>query len=133
MHHPWRAFSALVDWTLQIAPLPVGLLAFTDHETRHVTLADDLEQVERRCSIEHERQHILDPEGSEEAVCRRTARVLLPEIRAVGEALAWAHDVAEAADELWVDEDVLIERLRGLHPAERHYLRRRLARQESAA
>jgi hypothetical protein len=54
--------------------------------------------------------------------CRR-----LIGIRDLGEALAWAHDVDEAADELWVDVDTLRARLDHLHPAERAYLRRRLA------
>ena len=41
-------------------------------------------------------------------------------------ALAWAHNLDEAADELWVDVETLEVRLAHLHPSERHYLRRRL-------
>jgi glyoxylase-like metal-dependent hydrolase (beta-lactamase superfamily II) len=37
------------------------------------------------------------------------------------------HDLAEAADDLWVDEQLLRCRLRHLHPSERGYLQQRLA------
>lgn len=127
MHHPWRAFRDLAHYTLCVAPLPVGVLARTDHAALTVTMAPDLQQVERRCSIEHERQHILDPNASERVVRRRTARVLLPNVHLIGDALVAAPDLSVAADDLWVDTDVLVERLESLHPAERHYLRRRLA------
>jgi hypothetical protein len=43
-----------------------------------------------------------------------------------GEALAWAQDEHEAAEELGVDVGVLRDRLRWPHPSERHYLTRRL-------
>lgn len=67
-------------------------------------------------------------------VSKEAARRLLPDIRGVGEALAWAargreFDAAcldEAADELWVDRGTLRVRLEHLHPAERAYLKRRL-------
>lgn len=65
--------------------------------------------------------------GEELRVRRLAARMLLPDIRKIGEALAWAHTYTEAAEELWVDLDTLLDRLDSLHPAELHYLRRRLA------
>ena len=52
---------------------------------------------------------------------------MLPDIRAVAEAMAWAHTPMEAAEELGVDLYVLRKRLRHLHPSERGYLERRLA------
>lgn len=134
MHHPWRAFRDLTHVTLHWAHLPAGIFGFTDFEARTVTLARGLNQAERRCTIDHESEHVrrgpvpawLQPREERE-VDRISARRLLPDIRAVGEALAWAHNVAEAADELWVDEDTLHARLEHLHPSERAYLCRRLA------
>lgn len=132
MHHPWRCFRELVGWTLHFAHLPEGILGLTDHARRTVTLAHGMTQAERRCTIAHETEHIH--RGSvptayavreEEAVDHNVARLLI-DVRDLGEALAWALDEHEAADELWVDVATLRARLRHLHPCERHYLRRRL-------
>lgn len=132
-HHPWRAFRDLVDWTLVWAPLPFGVWGQTDFEARVVTLAPGLSQAERRCTIAHETEHILRGpvpvayEAREELeVDRNVARLLLPDVRVIGEALAWAHNVHEAADELWVDQEILRARLKHLHPSERAYLKSRL-------
>jgi hypothetical protein len=133
MHHPWGAFRRLADWTLHFAHLPGDLLGQTDFATKTVTLDSRLTQAERRCTIAHETQHIhrgpvpAALRGREEGrVDRIAARLLLADIRAVGEALAWSQCLEEAADELWVDEATLRTRLRHLHPAERAYLHRRL-------
>ena len=83
-------------------------------------------QAERRCTIAHEAEHMAG-ERREVSADRNAARLLLPDIHEVGEALAWAHSLHEAADELWVDEATLRARLDALHPSERHYLNRRLA------
>lgn len=140
MHHPWGAFRALVDWTLHFAHLPGDIVGITDFEARTVTLDADLTQAERRCTIAHETEHIHRgpvPAGlrakEEERADRDAARLLLPCVRTIGEALAWAQDLEEAADELWVDEPTLTARLRHLHPAERAYLHRRLAVDEEAS
>lgn len=131
MYHPWRAFRALAHFTLHIADLPVGVLGVTDFDRRTVTLAKGLDQAERRSTIAHEVEHIYRgwaPCSSREEcqVDRAAARKLIG-IRELGEALAWAHNLDEAAEELWVDIDMLRVRLEHLHPAEHHYLRRRLA------
>lgn len=133
LHHPWRAFRSLTDWTLRWARLPDDVWGETCHETKTVTLHVDLTQAERRCTIAHEMEHIWrgevphGREAYEEAIVdRRTARVMLPDIREVGEALAFSPNLYDAANELWVDEFVLHERLTSLHPSERAYLRRRL-------
>lgn len=138
MHHPWRAFRDLVDWTLHWEPLPEGTWGITDWEARTVTLTHGMSQTERRCTIAHETQHILRgpvprhlAAREERTVDTAAARLLLPDIEAVGEALAWAHDVGEAASELWVDEEILLARLNHLHPAERGYLKRRLEQPEN--
>jgi len=135
MHHPWRAFGRLVEWTVHFVELPAGVLGLTLYETKAVLMATGMTQVERRCTIEHERQHILRGpaapglESREELRVRKdAARILLPDVHCVADALVWAGgDVVEAADELWVDVATLEDRLRFMtHPAERTYLRRRL-------
>lgn len=133
MHHPWRAFRDLVDWTLEWAHLPYGVWGLTDFDRRVVTLTHGMSQAERRCTIAHETQHVLRgpvPAAyvarEELVVDQNAARLLLPDVRVLGEELAWAHSLDEAAEQLWVDRDILRVRLEHLHPAERAYLRRRL-------
>lgn len=134
MHHPWRAFSVLTDIKLRWAVLPKGLLGYTDHVRGEVVLAEGLNQAQRRCVIEHERHHVLrgpvPPHlraREEVAVEREAARLLLPDIKVIAEALAWALSVEEAAEELWVDPAMLRCRLASLHPSERGYLHSRLS------
>ena len=134
MHHPWRAFRALSHIRLRWAVLPEGLYGYTDHELGEVVIAQGLTQAERRCTIAHETQHALRGPvpaylrtREEERVDRDAARLLLPDIGDVAEAMAWSLSVEEAADELWVDADTLRCRLRHLHPSERGYLHRRLS------
>lgn len=135
-HHPWRAFRDLVEWSLHWAHLPDGAWGETCFHTRTVTLSPDLNQAERRCTIAHETQHILRGPAApgresweEQLVDRNVARILLPDVEAIGDALAWAgwHDVPTAAEELWVDEFILDARLQYLHPSEKGYLRGRFA------
>ncbi len=57
---------------------------------------------------------------------REVARRLI-ELQPLGEALAWSRHISEAADVLWVTEDVLRARLDCLQPSERIYLDARLA------
>ena len=134
MHDPWHEFRSLSDWALQWARLPAGLLGVTDFRARTVTLDQRLLQAERRCTVAHEVEHIrlgpvpADPvlaAREEAAIDRAVARKLIG-IGDLGDALAWTSSLAEAAQELWVDEDTLSARLRHLHPSEVHYLRRRL-------
>ena len=134
MHDPWHEFHALTDWALHWARLPADLLGVTDFRTRTVTLDDRLLQAERRCTVAHEIEHIrrgpmpADPilAAREEAAINRAVARKLIGLTELGDALAWADTRADAAAELWVDEDTLAERLRHLHPAEVHHLRRRL-------
>lgn len=133
LHHPWRLFRTLTDWTLRWDWLPDDVWGQTCHVTRTVTLHVALSQAERRCTIQHEMEHIhrgpipAGREDWEEAIVdRRTARAMLPDVREVGDALAWSPNLIVASNELWVDEFILEERLRSLHPSEKHFLRRRL-------
>lgn len=108
----------------------MGLTRFAE---RTISLRRGMTYAERRSTVLHECLHVergAVPMGlaakEEERVARETARLLLPDVRAVGEALAWALTLEEAADDLAVDLDVLRTRLEHLHPAERGYLRHRL-------
>ena len=136
MHDPWRELRTFTDWALEWVHLPADLLGLTDFRTRTVLLDARLLQAERRCTLAHELEHVgrgpmpADPvlaAREEAAIDRAVARKLI-DIGELGEALAWASGLAEAAQELWVDEDTLAARLRHLRPAEVHQLRQRLQR-----
>lgn len=129
--HPWRVLrEKFPDAEVRHTDvLPATVLGVTDGDD--VWLARDMLQVERRCTLTHEIVHLerghrgCQPPAVEADVERESARRLVP-LRALGEALAWAHDEAEAADELWVDVATLRARLDGLAPEEIAYLRARL-------
>lgn len=129
--HPWRRFRQLAHYTLHWHDEgPVGL---TDFVGQTVSLRRDLDQAGRRSTILHECLHVERgpvPMGlvakEESRVERETARLLMPDVKVVGEALAWAYSLEEAAAELWVDVQALRVRLRYLHPAERGWLQQRL-------
>lgn len=135
MHHPWRRFAELTDWSLRWAELPPGVMGLTCHRTRTVTLALGMSQAERRCTIAHETQHVLRgpvplhaAAREELAVDRRVAALLLPGLREVADALVRSRGHLEAAaDELWVDDALLRVRLAWLDDAERSYVDDRLA------
>ncbi|WP_235738948.1 hypothetical protein [Nocardioides alcanivorans] len=132
--NPWRRLRALGDWTLHWHdPLADARMGVTRYAARQISLRADLTWEQRRCTILHECLHAEHGpvlaghyDRHENAVRRETARLMLPDVRAIGEAMAWARDNDEAAYELNVDAGVLRDRLRWLHPAERHYLTRRL-------
>jgi hypothetical protein len=134
-HDPWRRFGELADWTLKWAELPAGVMGSTCHRTRTVTLAQGMSQAERRCTIAHETQHVLrGPVAPHEAATEErlvdltVARLLVPSVPELVDALAWARDHLEsAADALWVDDYLLQVRLASLTAAERAYADRRLA------
>lgn len=130
---PW--LSALRDgWELRRhKPEDDPDMGFTVHSECAVSLRTDLSALEERCTVGHECVHIdrgqvpvLLVAREEQRVRRIACRLLLPDIHAIGEAMAWALSTEEAARELDVDYDTLRDRLRWLHPAERWYLHRRL-------
>lgn len=139
-HHPWRRFAGFTDWRLRWTDeLEDGVWGRTLFSQRTVLLAHGLDQAERRCTIAHETQHIirgpLPPEArdgnrrrEELAIDRLVGRLLIPDVQVLGEALTWARgDRAAAADELWVDTQLLEVRLSTLTPAESAWLGARLA------
>ncbi len=133
--HPWRLLRSLTHVTLVWHD--GGPMGTTTFATNTISLRRGMTQAQRRCTILHELIHVdRGPvtvglvAREEQRVRRETARLLLPDIKVVGESLAWAQTLEEAADDLWVDVGVLTTRLRNLHPAERGYLVDRLAEQE---
>lgn len=139
--HPWRALRALGHVRLYWRDdMPAHLRGATDGE--RIWLRADLSQVERRCTLAHELEHVrrghasCQPEDVERRVRAAAARYLLPDPRVVAEALVWAAcDVHEAAEVLWVTPRVLRDRLdaRHLHPAERAIIVERVSRLEVGA
>ena len=132
MYHPWRVLGRRPDWTLVWALLPAEILGVTCWATRTITLDRRLSQAERRTTLAHELVHVERGPAvrghvgwDERQVEMETARRLIG-IRELGEALAWSRDPWEVADELWTTPALVRVRLEHLHPAERHYLRRRL-------
>jgi hypothetical protein len=129
--HPWRLLASLTH--IDLVWHDGGDMGETDHEAGTISLRRGMTWAERRSTVIHECLHVLRgpsldtlEEREELRVEKESARWLLPDVRVIGEAMAWAHNRAEAADELHVDERTLAIRLRYLHPSERGYLRERL-------
>jgi hypothetical protein len=133
-HHPWRRFAELTDWSLAWAELPDGVMGRTCHLTRTVTLALGMSQAERRCTIAHETAHIergpVPPQWAQREeldIDRTVARLLVPSVPRLVDAMVWAGGHLEtAADALWVDDYLLTVRLRALTGGERGYVERHL-------
>ena len=123
--NPWQRLAE--DWPhLQVVYRDLGS-QYRHGETRWkrgepqaVVLHQDLTQVQRRCALAHELEH-LDRGAPceslkakvEARVVRATARYLLPDLTVVSAALE-CYDMHRAAAELWVTFPILVERLRGL-------------------
>ena len=107
----------------------------TCHRTQTVTLALGMSQAERRCTIAHETAHIergpVAPQQvrrEELEIDRTVARLLIPSMRQLVDAMSWAAGHLEAAaDALWVDDYLLAVRLSSLTARERSHVDRRLA------
>ena len=123
MHHPWPAIRALIGWTVYWTNLlPEGVDGATRWSDHTIWLRRDMSQVERRCVVEHERQHVLRGPGGvvdleERAVDIATARALI-ELPDLIYAAKWATTVFELADELHVTPDVVRTRLDHLDDCE---------------
>lgn len=133
MIHPWRALRELADVTLEFVELRPGLLGYTDHDTNTIYLAKGMRQRQRRSVLQHELGHLErgkivvgSYDREERAVDVATAHALI-DLEQLTQALLWTRNVSELADELHVSRDVVECRLKHLHPAERHYLKRRLS------
>ena len=135
--HPWRRLReqfAHVTLTWHDG----GPLGLTTHSTATISLRRGQSWAARRCTLEHELIHVEAgpvPRGlrdkDEEWTRRETARRMLPDIRPIGDAIAWALSEEEAADELGVDLDVLRYRLRHMSMQEKAWLTQRLGRDDA--
>ncbi len=130
--HPWQRLGRLAH--VRLLWHDGGECGVTDFEASTVSLRRGMTQAQRRTTVLHECLHVERgpvPTGlaarEELRVEKETVRLLLPDLGEVAEALRWSHDLHEAADELWVDEQALRVRLAHLQPAERAWLDRRLA------
>ncbi len=129
--HPWRTLRSLPQITL--AWHDEGPRGRFIHDTLTLSIRRGMTQAERRSTVRHELEHFRRGRvwtawrEREEEACEKAAARELITLEALGEALAWTQDIDEVADELWVDPDLVQTRCRHLHPAERAYLRQRLA------
>lgn len=121
--NPWRQFRTHHPRVLlRITRLPRGISARTNGIV--VEIDDRLNQVERRCAIAHELEHLRRGIGfggctpaEEASIDRAVARILISTV-ALLEVAAWSTSVSEMADGLAVTEDVLTVRLDDLDEAE---------------
>ncbi|KAA1421932.1 ImmA/IrrE family metallo-endopeptidase [Nocardioides humilatus] len=131
MIHPWRRLRTLTDWELRWhSPEDDADAGFTLFDEKVISLRANLTWEERRCTVLHECLHAergptlvgVLAAREELHVRRETARLLLPDIEPVAEALAWSASIDEAATELMVDAGVLCDRLLWIDAAERDHL-----------
>lgn len=139
MFDPWGYVERhLPGWRIEWERRPRHR-GVTHFRRRVIVLDDSLTDAALRGVLTHEACHGIRGavprwmRAREEAeVSAMAARLLIP-IRALGEAMAWSPYISEIAEELHVDEATVRARLRHLHAAERHYLRRRLEHHRAAA
>lgn len=133
LHHPWRDLRGRPHLIIHWDHLPPGMSGATDG--RRIYLERNLLQVERRCTLAHELVHVdmghvgCQPPDVEWDVRRRTARKLLT-VGQVVRVAPWAHDVAEAADELWVTHRVLMDYLHSVTEDECAQIRDAVSRRD---
>jgi hypothetical protein len=118
MFDPWGTLRHLVHVTVRWVRMPDNVPGRTNG-TDIIWLDNRLQQVERRCVLAHELVHLewrhtgCQLPKYEKAVRVETARRLIP-IEQLCRHAAWARSHSELADELWVTEMVLSDRLANL-------------------
>ncbi|WP_417220570.1 ImmA/IrrE family metallo-endopeptidase [Arthrobacter sp.] len=126
MFHPWGALRGLAHVIIIWARPAPGVPAATDGE-RRIWIDPRMGQRERRCALSHELVHLeaghrgCQPGGVEAWVRGEAARRLI-DLDRLASTLLWSQDLREVADELWVTELVLADRMAALSPTEHHYL-----------
>lgn len=135
-YSPWGALAQLTDVHVRFDDL-IDELGYWDPETRTITLDRGQTQVERRCTLAHELEHLARGDENvahvspvlaarqEIAACTRAARRLIPLADLIS-ALLWSQDERELADALNVDEDTIRVRLLTLTPGEHSIIDERL-------
>lgn len=126
MFHPWgelrRLTHIIVIWKRPAPEVP----AATDGE-RRIWIDPSLSQRERRCTLTHELVHLglrhrgCQPPGVERRVREAAAGRLISWQDLLVE-VPWARSLCELADELWVTEEVLADRLGALSLGELRHL-----------
>lgn len=136
--HPWRRAGRR---EIRLAPLD-GLLGAYDPDTGIIWISHGLTQAERRSTLAHELAHAergdeacCTPwhEAKQERVVDEVAARALISLDRLAEALRWAVDERELAEELWVDTDTVRTRLDRLSVVERDYIEDRLWAEERGA
>lgn len=129
--HPWRE----LQHSVKFFDCRDGRLGAWDPDTGTIWIARGLKQAERRCTLTHESIHAErgDEPGAtawhdrkqERAVEIETARRLIP-LHSLTGAMLWTDDLHELAEHLWVDVDVLRDRLDNLTDDENEHIEARL-------
>ena len=117
-------------------PLPEGVAAETDG-VRTIWIDPRLSQAQRRCTIEHERQHLLAGHDDEcsprlEALVEEAAARQLIRLEHLAAAIVWSQDERDLAEDLWVDVDMIRARLRSLTADEAAFIEAVIERTERA-
>lgn len=131
--NPWQRLAEQwprvpVEYADLGSPHRHGLTLWRAGRPLRVTLHAQLTQVQRRCALAHELEH-LDRGAPcetlrasiERRVIAATARYLLPDLDTLAETIS-AFDLRRAADELWVTFPVLVDRLRAVTDKELAYV-----------
>jgi hypothetical protein len=134
--NPWQRLTE--DWPgipVEFADLGSlhrhGETHWRDGQPLRVVLHGQLTQVQRRCTLAHELEH-LDRGAPcetlrasiEARIVRATAKYLLPDLDALAATIG-VYDLRRAADEMWVTFPIMVERLRGLTDTELDYVTER--------
>ena len=137
-YSPWHDLGhRYPGWVVRHAPLR-GLHEVLCRRRRVILLEVDRAIHERRCDLSHALAHLdlnhviasgVYSAREELAASKEAARRLIS-IPALADALLWSTHPPELAELLRVDNELLRLRLRYLHPAERHYLRRVVAEKD---
>lgn len=132
---PYALLQGMPHLTLEITRLPDDEMGRWIPDRQTIVLDDRLDQAERRCTLVHEMVHHvsgdhagLAPELAEmqERIClERTARLLIT-TPALADAMRWSPHIDEIAEQLWVDEATVWNRLDHLTAEETAYLRSRI-------
>ncbi|MBM6622629.1 ImmA/IrrE family metallo-endopeptidase [Micrococcaceae bacterium RIT802] len=126
MFHPWGELRHLAHVIVIWARPAPGIPAATDGE-RRIWIDPGLSQRERRSVLVHEMVHLehghrgCQSVAVERQVREAAARRLIAWERLLAE-VPWARGLDELADELWVTEDVLLDRLAALSPEDLRHL-----------
>lgn len=138
--NPWKVLLGTPDLTLVRAPMSDHGRYYDAH--RAIVLDPRLTSAEARSTLMHELVHaerrdrpcadaVLDAR-QERIVHLEAARRLIP-LEDLADALMWACDDYDLADQLWVDVATVRARREGLTPREHDLIERRIAAKEAGA